>query len=132
MSRLDEVALLLRRSKDFMSTAKYLLERGTYDLAAFNVEQSVQLYLKGVMLEKLGDFPRTHSVRLLLEMLSRALNDELRKFMGSRSVELGALEDAYLVSRYIYREYSKDESEQLLIFAEELIKFVDKLRPPTP
>ena len=38
------------------------------------------------------------------------------------------MEDAYIVSRYVVREYEEDEAEELVKFAEELIGFVGGLQ----
>ncbi len=40
---------------------------GEYNLAAFNLEQAVQPLLKYILAMKFGDFPRTHSVKILME-----------------------------------------------------------------
>jgi len=81
LSRKDEEKNLLRRAERFIETAEYQLSRGFYDLAVFSLEQALQLFLKAKLLANGVDYPRTHSVRALLE----------------------ALEDAYITSRYVMR-----------------------------
>jgi HEPN domain-containing protein len=104
---MDEYESLLERSRRFCETASMQIERGFYDLAVFSLEQGLQLFLKACLLKLGADYPRTHSARKLLELIykvskSEAISDLLRKF----SVELGALEDAYITSRYVPRSYS--------------------------
>ena len=54
----------LRDNADaFLRNAEKLLEDGEFKLAAFNSEQAVQLYLKYLIGSKLGDFPKTHSLK---------------------------------------------------------------------
>ncbi|MEM2050075.1 MAG: HEPN domain-containing protein [Thermoproteota archaeon] len=67
----EEVELLRKRAKVFLETSKYLVEKGDYDVAAFNPEQAAQLYLKSTLLEIIGDYPRTQSIIFLLKELER-------------------------------------------------------------
>jgi HEPN domain-containing protein len=101
------------------------IERGFYDLAVFSLEQGLQLFLKACLLKLGADYPRTHSARKLLELIykvskSEAISDLLCKF----SVELGALEDAYITSRYVPRSYSPEEVERLKKVVEEVMAVV--------
>jgi len=101
------------------------ISRGFYDLAAFSLEQSLQLFLKACLLKLGADYPRTRSVRRLLELVAglsgaEAVRELLRRF----SVELGALEDAYISSRYVAREYTEEEVERLRGVVEEVMRVV--------
>ncbi len=58
----EEVEHLLQRAGEFLETAKYQMNRGFYGLAAFNLEQAAQLYLKAKILENGADYPRTYSI----------------------------------------------------------------------
>jgi len=71
MSHVDEVAILRRRTKAFLNRALDSLEAKDYDVASFLSEQAVQLYLKSLLLEELGDYPRTHSISTLLTILGK-------------------------------------------------------------
>jgi len=120
-----EYESLLERSRRFCETASMQVERGFYDLAVFSLEQGLQLFLKAYLLKLGADYPRTHSVRKLLELIykisgNEAISDLLRKF----SVELGALEDAYITSRYVSRSYSLEEVERLKRVVEEVMAVV--------
>jgi len=114
LGRIEEFEVLLRRSESFYVTALLQAERGMYDLAVFSLEQSLQLFLKAALLKKGVDFPRTHGVRRLLNMLAELTgSDEIKQLQTYHGLELGILEDAYIVSRYFPRSYSGEEFEKL-------------------
>ena len=121
MTRAEEYEALLERSRRFYETASMQIERGFYDLAAFSLEQALQLYLKACLLRLGIDYPRTHSLRRLLELICKITQSEaIRDLLHQFSVELGALEDAYIVSRYVPRSYSLEELERLKKVVEEV------------
>jgi HEPN domain-containing protein len=127
MSKLEEYEALLKRSDGFLETALMQARAGMYDLAVFSLEQSLQLFLKATLLRVGADYPRTHSVRRLLELLTEVTGrSELRELASRYSVELGALEDAYISSRYIPRIYTKDEFERLRAVVEEVRSNVER------
>jgi len=98
-----------------------------YDLAVFSLEQSLQLFLKATLLRVGADYPRTHSIRRLLELLTEVTGrSELRELSSRYSVELGALEDAYISSRCIPRIHTKDEFERLRAVVEEVRTNVER------
>ena len=76
MTRREEYEYLLERSRRFYETAAMQIERGFYDLAVFSLEQSLQLHLKAQLLRLGVDYPRTHSVRRLLELIHRVTGHE--------------------------------------------------------
>lgn len=124
MPHIDEVRLLRKRAKSFFARALESLNSGDYDLAAFLSEQSAQLYLKSVLLEKIGDYPRVHSILTLASILKKIPDcKDLAEFLEERKVEVRLLEDAYIASRYLFREYVKEEAETLVNFAKEVLKY---------
>lgn len=125
MTRYDEYMYLLERSRRFYETAVMQVDRGFYDLAVFSLEQSLQPFLKACLLKLGVDYPRTHSVRRLLEIMAKVtgsseIEDVLRRF----SLELGALEDAYITSRYVTRDYTVDEVTRLRSVVDEVMSLV--------
>ena len=128
MVRREEYEYLLRRSRQFFETAEMQLERGFYDLAAFSLEQSLQLFLKAALL-KLGlEYPRTHSVRRLLELLHEVTGrEDIRDVIQEYILELGLLEDAYIASRYVVRDYGRDEVLKLKKAVEEVMNAVRRV-----
>jgi HEPN domain-containing protein len=128
MSRLEEYRYLLERSKRFYETAVMQIDKGFYDLAAFSLEQSLQLFLEACLL-KLGiDYPRTHSVRKLLDIMLKVTGKkEVEDILNRFSLELGALEDAYITSRYVAREDTLEEVKRLRKAVDEVIELVRRL-----
>ncbi|GBC69063.1 hypothetical protein HRbin01_00754 [archaeon HR01] len=114
VTRREEAERLLERSEGFFETAKMQAGRGFYDLAVFSLEQSLQLYLKSCLLRLGVDYPRTHSVRRLLEIIRDVTGrGDVEEILSRYAVELGSLEDAYIASRYVARAYTAGEFERL-------------------
>jgi len=114
VTRFEEYNYLLERSRKFLETAEMQFERGFHDLAVFSLEQALQLYLKACLLKLGVDYPRTHSVRKLLELAYKLTSaEEIKRILVDYAVELGSLEDAYITSRYVAREYSEEEARRL-------------------
>lgn len=124
----EEAELLRKRAKVFLETSKYLVEKGDYDVAAFNAEQAAQLYLKSTLLEIIGDYPRTHSVIFLLKELERTGLEEVSKFIKENKNGLHILEDSYLTSRYFYKSFDKEDAEYLISLAEKVVMFCEDIR----
>jgi len=125
MSALEEFDTLIKRSRGFLETAKMQINAGIYDLAAFSLEQALQLYLKAMLLKYGGDYPRTHSVKKLFELLMRVVPSDkrsiVRDLFNKYLLHLSLLEDAYITSRYVVKEYSRDEVVSLLKVVEEIL-----------
>jgi len=128
VTRREEEKRLLKRSKDFLETAEYQIGKGFYDLAAFSLEQALQLFLKAKVLAEGVDYPRTHSVRALLEILSELVpvdkKSSVKGVLENYLLELGVLEDAYITSRYLMREFTRQEVEKLAKAVKEIMKIV--------
>jgi len=118
------------RALRMLEVAKKSLTDGSYDIAAFMSEQASQLYIKSVVLELTGETLRSHSLRQLLRSLRDLVpqGERIEEFIRQHRGLLVRLEDAYIVSRYVVREYEEDEAEELVKFAEELIGFVRGLQ----
>jgi|GEM_PF-2080061 HEPN domain-containing protein len=83
----EEVNRLLDRSRKFKDVSEFHLSRGDYDLAVFNVEQSLKLFLKAKLLEFGVDFPRVHSLRKLFLLLGQVLDKvEVFKVFEKRQI----------------------------------------------
>lgn len=125
MTRREELEYLFERSRRFFESALMQIERGFYDLAVFSLEQSLQLYLKACLLKMGVDYPRTHSVRRLLELIHEVSGcGDIRELLSKYAVELGSLEDAYITSRYVARNYSWEEVERLKSAVKEVMDVV--------
>jgi HEPN domain-containing protein len=122
-----EVDALRRRAYDFLIEAKEALAKERYDLSCFFSEQAVQLYVKSVLLEKVGDYPRLHHIRVLLSELAKyASSKELEGFLRDNRIGISSLEDAYLLSRYTSKTYVKEDAEDMAGLAETVISTVKK------
>ena len=84
----------------------------------------MQLYLKSILLEELGDYPRTHSISYLFSLISKIQKyKDMGKFFEERKKIFRLMEDSYISSRYLSREFTKEEAEELLNAAEEVLKW---------
>jgi HEPN domain-containing protein len=125
VARIEEYNYLLERSRRFLITAEMQIERGFYDLAIYSLEQALQLYLEACLLKLGVDYPRTHSVRRLLELIYRLTGSEgIKRVLVDYAIELGVLEDAYITSRYIAREYSGGEARRVYQVVGEVMRVV--------
>lgn len=113
----------MRRARDALDTAKYHIEKGVYDWAAFEAEQALQLFLNAKLMEAGAAFPSVHEVRRLMELLAKVNDDKyLMDVLKERALELSLLEDVYITSRYIPKEIERDEAVRLLKLVEEIIR----------
>jgi HEPN domain-containing protein len=128
VTRREEEKRLLKRSEDFLETAKYQMSQHIYDLATFSLEQSLELFLKAKVLAEGVDFPRTHSIRTLLELLAKLVQENkksvVKSILEKYLLELGMLEDAYITSRYVMREFTREEAKKLTSAVEDIMKNV--------
>ena len=125
MSKYEELRILLERSRRFYESAIIQIEKGFYDLAAFSLERSLQLFLKAYLLKLGVDYTRTHSSRKLLEMIYEVTKFEVIKDLVQKfSIELAFLEDIYITSIYISREFTLNEVSRLKKVIHEVIEVV--------
>ena len=131
MSSFEEFQILIKRAKDFLVEAEEAIQNNRFDLSSFFAEQAVQLYLKAVLLKIVGDYPKTHYIRVLLSRLSQVLPDDkrilLEDFMKRNRAKISELEDTYITARYIPKIFGKDDAIDLVNLAKELINLVSKL-----
>ena len=128
MSRADEVQTLRRRAQEFLSQAKSALEQGYYDLSSLFSEQAAQLYLKSVLLQQIGDYPRINDLNMLLsEILKSAPSKALDAFMRENRIRISALEDTYIMARYTTKGYTSEDAEEFVKLADEIIGKVQEL-----
>lgn len=128
---INEYMILRRRAKDFLEEAREAFRNKRYDLACFLAEQAVQLYLKSVLLKLIGDYPRTHYIRVLMaklmEVVSGDLGDAVKNFIRENRSLISELEDAYTMARYSGKVYNEDDAKELLDIASRIIEFIDKI-----
>jgi HEPN domain-containing protein len=120
----DEVEHLERRAREFLRTADYQAGEEMYGLGIFSLEQALQLFLKSRLLLHGVDYPRTHGLRRLLEILASVSSEDeprIRRLLKERALELSFLEDAYISSRYLLREFEEEEYRRVRAVVEEVI-----------
>jgi len=106
----EEAEALKDRCRNYLETYEFHMSREMYALAMFDLEQALQLYVKAKLLEEGVAYPRTHSIRRLLEILADVKgDDELMSLIRKYAIELRLLEEAYITSRYVAIEFRKDE-----------------------
>jgi HEPN domain-containing protein len=99
-------------------------------LAAFHLEQACQLYLKYYLYLKIRRYPKTHSLKELLEGVGRAYkkSKETKSILQKKASVIGDLEQAYIASRCLPVEFSQYQIKNMHNFVEFLIKFLKKLK----
>jgi len=124
-----KVEFLKERAEQFLKTADFHLKEKFYHLAAFDLEQALQLYLKYYLFLKLKEYPKTHSLRELLENLGKAYNkeSEIEKIINENVHLIVDLEQAYLTSRYLPAEFTQKQVEEMKKFVEDFILFLKNL-----
>jgi len=108
-----EYEFLKNNADEFLKNAENLINEGVYNLAAFNIEQAVQLYLKYLLAKKIGEFPKTHSIKRLISECSNFCQ-ELETILKENVNIVGEIEMAYISSRYYPIEFLEDEVKNML------------------
>ncbi len=96
---------------------------GVYNLTAFNIEQAVQLYLKYLLAMKIGEFPKTHSVKRSIFECSEFC-PELRTVLEEHVNVVGEIETAYISSRSYPIEFPEAEVRNMLEVAKMIREIV--------
>lgn len=124
-----QVDFLKKRAEEFLTTAKYHLKKQMYHLAAFDLEQACQFYLKYYLFLKLKDFPKTHSLTRLLKDVGRTYGKEkeVKKLIKENIDPITDLEQAYLTSRYLPVEFYPDQVKKMEKFIDKLVGFLKQL-----
>ena len=125
---MEEFKFFKERAKRFFISARENYKKGFYDLAIFDLEQCAQLLLKSKLLEKVGEFPKTHSLSLLLEEIGKLGNKKAaNQFFAENSILITKLEDSYIAARYFPRKFFREEVKELFSFVKKLKKFLKEL-----
>jgi len=115
--------LLRKRALSFLRDARGDFEHGDYDLVLFHVEQLIQLYSKYLLYKRVGDYPKTHSIVRLLKDVAKVYDSrELNDFLSRNLEAIYLLEEAYISSRYLPREYDENIAAKVLKLGEEILE----------
>ncbi len=112
----------LVKAKEFLEEARDDVSRGRYWLACFHAQQAVELFLKGVLISKVGTYPLNSLVEILetLEGLGLKVPDEVYTMAES-------LERHYTRARYPgvgLVVYNDRVARRCLTYAERIIGFI--------
>ena len=123
-----EIEFLKTRAKEFFERAKEDFEKQRFNLAVLDIEQAVQLWIKHLIFIKARDFPKTHYFDVLLKELSRVYNNKkIEEFYKNHILEFKILEEAYITTRYLPKDFNKDESIKIIKFSKMFFKFLGKV-----
>jgi HEPN domain-containing protein len=122
------VSLSITLYREMIERAKHLyrisvndIAAGRYEIALFHLEQAVQLSLKAYLLKTIGDFPRTHSIKGLVELTE---DNCLMRLSEEKWYVIDILEDAYTGARYFLRTYGEREYVEAKNFVEGVFKCI--------
>lgn len=120
---------LKKRADEFLENAKDLIQKEVYALAAFNLEQSAQLYLKYYLFLKLRRYPKIHLLGELLRGIGKVYRQEkeIEKIIDENANIISDLDQAYLTSRYLPAEFFRPQLENMLQLVEKIIALLKKL-----
>jgi len=107
---------LINRAVQFIRDALNDANQGFFDLALVHLEQALQLLLKAKIFEKFGEFPATHSIKVLLKTLDE--EDLLNK---NREI-INILETSYIAGRYYDIEFEREDFEKTLGFVKSVFE----------
>ena len=113
---------LKKNALKFLSEAEESFTKKDYNMVMFFIEQFFQLSLKYILYKKYGEFPKTHSLKLLFEITR---DKELINFYRENLDTLREIELSYIASRYLDVEYSERIAKESLELAK---KFKEVLR----
>jgi len=124
----EENEILKQRAEKFYNYAIKAFGNNDFEIAAFNLEQSAQLYLKYTLSILIGDFPKTHQLRKLIEDVIRvSQNEELKELVEKFHNVIADLETAYISSRYLPASFYKKQVENMIDFVNQLKSSLEKL-----
>ncbi|ADB57582.1 HEPN domain-containing protein [Archaeoglobus profundus] len=112
---------LKKNALKFLSEAKEAFDKKDYNLTMFFVEQFFQLALKYILYKKYGDFPKTHSLKMLFELTK---DENLIKYYRENLDLFRDIELSYIAARYFDVEYSENVAKKSLKLAEDFVRWL--------
>ncbi len=118
MTANEEYESYLEKSRRFYENSIINQDKKYYDIALFNLQQSMEFLLKALLLKNSGEYPRSHNLKILMNSLSELSNENCKNiintYISKNGVKLSFLSDAYISSRYFISSYSEDDVVQLV------------------
>ncbi len=116
--------MFMEKSKRYMEDSEDNYNKGYYDLSIFSLHQSIELFLKGILLSNKWDFPHTYNIRNLMEDIKIDNNkkciDIINNYINKYGIELSFISDAYITSRYFESNYNNNDVEKLIKIIKEI------------
>ena len=122
---IEEIEFLKKQSLKAYELSKRAFEDRNYNWSIFLLEQAIQLLIKYLLALKIGHYSKTHKLSRLFEEISE-LYPEFYEFYRENRDKFTVIEDSYLLSRYLGKEYEKEDVEDKFKLFEELKKMVEK------
>ena len=118
---MEEVEILGTRSHEYLEEAERLVLDKKWDLAMSSLYLHCELALKSRLLEFGATYPRTHSLRELIRILSKFDPRFSVLFSNENSIlRLSRLEEGYISARYLPVRHSSEDVDPLLRFIKEV------------
>ncbi len=105
---------LKKNALKFLSEAEESFNKKDYNMTMFFIEQFFQLSLKYIIYKNYGEFPKTHSLKLLFEIIK---DENLIKLYRENLDTFREIELSYIASRYLDVEYSERIAKESLELA---------------
>lgn len=125
MRKIEQAKILKKRALSFLKNARRNVKENETDLAAFNAEQAAQLLLKYFLFMKVGDYPKTHSLKTPFKEVVKVF-PKLRKTFEENINLIGDMESAYIGARYLPFGYLEEEVRRMIKFVEMLKREIDE------
>ncbi len=124
MTSEEEYNNMLEGSRRFLISAERNLQEGFIDVGAFSANQSLELFLKAMLLKELGDFPHIHDLKVLLqnlaELASGAKKEKIMLLLKEKSIMLSTIQDSCIMSRYFNTTYSEEDLRSIIQFINQI------------
>ena len=124
MEYIKQYEILIKKAKDDYNTAKIVFENIKYiniDIALFHLQQAVEKSLKAVLIYNKIEFPKTHKLDILIDILAEnKINIEIDD-------DLIILNDYAVEARYDYIGETFDNIVETTEKVDKLIKKVENM-----
>ena len=122
---IKEIEFLKKQSLKAYELSRRAFEDGNYNWSIFLLEQAIQLLIKYLLALKIGHYSKTHKLSRLFEEISELYPEFYELYRKNRD-KFTVIEDSYLLSRYLGKEYEKEDVEDKFKLFEELKKMVER------
>jgi len=130
------VNALRRRARSLLKHAYIYLNDGDFDLACYNCQQALELYLKSIIYELFSEEVKTCSLRELFEKLYEKLRSTGRvrdaelveSLVENYKNAISGLEGANIDARYGMKPYDRRDAINSIEAVEQIIEKLEKIR----